>query len=156
MSLRVVTVLAATALAVSGGTALAVSGLSTAPPESERSAVEPAAVESVVRHEPGEAMLTQRVGTGVPRGAYQRAAAQARQVATAVSVRQAPARFSWRPDGPTNIGGRLVDVALDPADRDTVYVAAAGGGVWKSTDAGRTFDKAWPDSMSQAVGALAM
>ncbi len=155
MSRRILTVLAATAVAVSGGTVVAMSAY-TDPGGSARTTAEAVPRQVVVRHEPGQAMLDQRVGNGVPRGAYRRAVAQARQVPVAEAVRQAPARFTWRPDGPTNIGGRLVDVALDPSDQRTVYVAAASGGVWKSTDAGRTFDKAWPDTMTQAVGALAM
>ena len=31
-----------------------------------------------------------------------------------------------------------------PEPPDTIYIAAAGGGVWKSTDAGMTFTSVWP------------
>jgi hypothetical protein len=57
--------------------------------------------------------------------------------------------------GPTNIGGRLVDLVIDRAQPDTVYVAAATGGVWKTTDAGATLAKAWADDASQSMGAIA-
>jgi photosystem II stability/assembly factor-like uncharacterized protein len=54
------------------------------------------------------------------------------------------------------IGGRIVDLAVDPLAPDTVFVAAATGGVWKSSDAGSTFVAAWPSGLSQAMGALAI
>ena len=42
-----------------------------------------------------------------------------------------------------------------PPTPNTIYVAAAGGGVWKSTDAGLTYTTAWPDDYPQAIGSLA-
>ncbi|MGH3308751.1 MAG: WD40/YVTN/BNR-like repeat-containing protein, partial [Nocardioides sp.] len=62
----------------------------------------------------------------------------------------------WELEGPTNIGGRLTDLAIDPDDPDTVYVAAATGGVWKSTDGGATLETAWDDDDAQAIGAIAI
>ena len=37
--------------------------------------------------------------------------------------------------GPATVGGRIVDLAVDPRTPTTWYVAAAAGGVWKTTDA---------------------
>jgi len=37
-----------------------------------------------------------------------------------------------------------------------VFIAAASGGVWKTTDGNDTYETAWPDDLTQAVGALAM
>jgi photosystem II stability/assembly factor-like uncharacterized protein len=62
---------------------------------------------------------------------------------------------TWTDVGPTNIGGRITDLVVDPSGPNTIYVAAAGGGIWKSTDEGSTFTTAWPDSNAQAIGALA-
>ncbi|HET6858388.1 MAG TPA: sialidase family protein, partial [Streptomyces sp.] len=86
-------------------------------------------------------------GQPIPRHAHDRAAAQAGRLPT-VGGR-------WKPVGPTNIGGRIVSLALDPRRADTVYAAAASGGIWRSTDAGQTFTSAWPDSWTQAMGAVA-
>jgi len=62
----------------------------------------------------------------------------------------------WQFQGPTNIAGRVADIAIDPTTTpSTVYIAATTGGVWKSTDAGNTFTPAWPTRLNQAVGALA-
>ncbi|HEY3001655.1 MAG TPA: exo-alpha-sialidase, partial [Kribbellaceae bacterium] len=60
----------------------------------------------------------------------------------------------WQNLGPGNIGGRVTDLAVDPAQADTVYAAAATGGVWKSTDAGRTFSRAWAPTDPHSIGAL--
>ena len=63
---------------------------------------------------------------------------------------------TWSLEGPTNIGGRITGLAVDPVLPDTVYAAAASGGVWKSTDAATTFSSIWPDHFPQATGAIAM
>jgi hypothetical protein len=63
---------------------------------------------------------------------------------------------SWRFVGPTNVGGRVVDLAIDPATSpSTLYAAVSSGGIMKSTDGGVTWTPAWPDSDTQAMGALA-
>ncbi|HEX9376372.1 MAG TPA: glycosyl hydrolase [Actinomycetota bacterium] len=65
------------------------------------------------------------------------------------------ARAQWTFLGPTNIGGRVLDIAVDPAHADTVFIATATGGVWKTTDAGVTFQRAWPQRLTQSIGAVA-
>jgi photosystem II stability/assembly factor-like uncharacterized protein len=107
--------------------------------------------------EPDDYFLLQRSRRGdLPSsGDFRRAVRQAREIraATADAAQRAAA---WTLEGPTNIGGRLVDLAVEPANPDTVYVAAATGGVWKSTDAGTTLQRAWPDDASQSMGAIAL
>jgi photosystem II stability/assembly factor-like uncharacterized protein len=105
---------------------------------------------------PGDWFDSQRA-IGTDSGAYARALEQAaaigeRTAAVAADV----AGASWRHMGPTNFGGRVVDIAPDVDDLNTVFIAAASGGVWKSTDAGTTFTRSWPDELTQAMGALAM
>jgi photosystem II stability/assembly factor-like uncharacterized protein len=58
--------------------------------------------------------------------------------------------------GPSNIGGRLRDIAADPANKDVVYIATGSGGVWKSTDGGATFATAWDSQLPQSIGAIAV
>jgi photosystem II stability/assembly factor-like uncharacterized protein len=43
---------------------------------------------------------------------------------------------AWEFAGPTNIGGRVVDIEFDPLTPNIVYAATATGGVFKSTDMG--------------------
>src|ERR1051325_2434728 len=134
------------------------------------SARRPAArvIEAGPEHErPGEAeseaapddwMISQRVnGIGVPRSATEAAARQAdRLAARTAALDPAWAAAAWQSIGPTNIGGRILDIALDPSAASTLYVASASGGVWKSTDTGSTFTAAWPASFPQPIGAIAM
>jgi photosystem II stability/assembly factor-like uncharacterized protein len=87
-------------------------------------------------------------GQELPRHAYDDAAAQAARLPTVGGA--------WRLVGPTNIGGRIVDLAVDPRRRDTLYVAAASGGLWRSTNAGATFAPAWPQHQTQALGSVAI
>jgi hypothetical protein len=68
--------------------------------------------------------------------ALEQAAAQAKAIPSAGG--------SWEYAGANNIGGRITDVVVDPEQADNIYVPSAGGGVWKSSDAGMTYGPAWP------------
>ena len=54
--------------------------------------------------------------------------------------------------GPTNVGGRITCLVCDPAKPDTIWAGAAGGSVWQSTDAGRT----WKNQHSKPCSACAL
>src|SRR5215471_13598628 len=105
---------------------------------------------------PEDWFVTQRVTHGgIPIGAPERAAAQAAALVHAAEQSNRPlASARWRFVGPTNIGGRVVDIAVDPVAADTIYVAAATGGVWKSIDRGARFTSIWPAANPQSLGAL--
>src|SRR5688572_11308375 len=110
---------------------------------------------------PEDSFLAQRViHGGIPAGALQKARSQATRIRAAtrapVTGQSSPqvTTTPWQFVGPTNIGGRVVDVAVDPVVSDTIYVAAATGGVWKSTDAGAHFTAIWPATNPQSMGAL--
>jgi photosystem II stability/assembly factor-like uncharacterized protein len=108
--------------------------------------------------EPDDYFLLQRSTEGdLPsRGDFRRAVRQAQRIRSATASATERRGDRWSLAGPTNIGGRLVDLAIHPTQADTVYVAAATGGVWKSTDSGVTLQQAWPDDLSQAMGAIAI
>jgi photosystem II stability/assembly factor-like uncharacterized protein len=93
----------------------------------------------------------------IPATAFQDAVARARQIGQDTRARMPQlAAVQWQLRGPDNIGGRLIDVAVDPVSPDVVYVAAGTGGVWKSTDGGTTLVSAWADDLPQSMGALAV
>ena len=83
----------------------------------------------------------------VSRAQISRAVQQSRAIATTGGT--------WDYVGANNIGGRVTDVVVDPTHPDTIFIASAGGGVWKSTDAGLTYTPAWPNDYPQAIGSLA-
>ncbi|MFC7491942.1 MULTISPECIES: WD40/YVTN/BNR-like repeat-containing protein [unclassified Knoellia] len=62
----------------------------------------------------------------------------------------------WGNLGPSNIGGRIRDIAADPTTQGVSYIATGTGGLWKSTDSGATFDVAWDDQLPQSMGAVAV
>jgi len=41
--------------------------------------------------------------------------------------------------GPAIMSGRISDIANHPTNNKIIYIGAAGGGVWKSSDGGASF-----------------
>jgi photosystem II stability/assembly factor-like uncharacterized protein len=58
--------------------------------------------------------------------------------------------------GPALTAGRIVDVAVPPGQKNTLYVAAAAGGVWKTTNGGTTWTPLFDDQGSYSIGCLAL
>ena len=119
-----------------------------------------AAPSRAAENAPGDDFLTERLlsgAHGLADNAFTVAGQEALQVrAQTAATDPADANATWTFDGPTNVGGRVADLAVDPAHAGTVYAATAGGGVWKTTDAGRTFAPAWPATNPQSIGAIAV
>ena len=63
---------------------------------------------------------------------------------------------SWTPAGPENIGGRITDIAVDPLNNSIFYVAAATGGIYKTTDDGASWQNVFTNAPVITVGALAI
>lgn len=49
--------------------------------------------------------------------------------------------YSWNHRGPFNIGGRTRALAVDVTGEDTILAGGTSGGMWRSTDRGRTWSK---------------
>jgi len=54
------------------------------------------------------------------------------------------------------VTGRITSIVVDPTDSNTMYVGAAQGGIWKTTDRGKTWRPTSDDAVSLAIGALAI
>jgi len=62
----------------------------------------------------------------------------------------------WELVGPTNVGGRTTSIVCAPDRVDTIIIGAAGGGIWKSNDAGQTWRSLWHKEPTLNIGALAI
>lgn len=70
------------------------------------------------------------------------------------SVLVSPLKF--RGIGPALMSGRIGDIAIDPLNRSTWYVAVSSGGVWKTTNSGVTFTPIFDGYNSYSIGCLAI
>jgi photosystem II stability/assembly factor-like uncharacterized protein len=64
--------------------------------------------------------------------------------------------FSARSIGPAVMGGRVSDIAIDPVDPFTFYVALGTGGVMKTSNDGGTFSGIFESEAVAAIGAVAV
>ncbi len=62
----------------------------------------------------------------------------------------------WRNIGPANMAGRVTDIEAVDADFTTVFVGAASGGVWKSVNAGTTWEPIFENYGSANIGDIAV
>ena len=56
--------------------------------------------------------------------------------------------------GPAFVAGRIADIAVDPKHENTWYVAVASGGVWKTKNAGVTWEPIFDDQPSYSTGCI--
>jgi len=64
--------------------------------------------------------------------------------------------FRWRNIGPANMQGRVADVTGIPSPSKTMFVAAAAGGIWKSTNNGVTWRPVFDNQRVVSMGSLAI
>ncbi|MCK5145620.1 hypothetical protein KAR48_02630 [bacterium] len=64
------------------------------------------------------------------------------------------ANLDWQFVGPTNISGRVTDVAVvaPKGSNYTIYVATASGGIWKTVNEGTTWESIFDESPTQSIG----
>jgi hypothetical protein len=69
---------------------------------------------------------------------------------------------SWTNIGPAPVSsggsnsGRITGIAADPTNANIIYIAAASGGVWKTTDAGTTWTPLTDNQATLNMGAIAI
>ncbi len=74
----------------------------------------------------------------------------------------APNNTTWTALGPASLNagvptsGRITGIAVDPTNSSNIYIAAAGGGVWQSTDGGSTYNPLTDTQNTLAMGAIAI
>ncbi len=70
----------------------------------------------------------------------------------------APVNSSYSPysNHYSSVSGRITSIAVDPANSDIVYAAAAGGGLWNSTDGGSSWSPLTDNFPRLSSGSVAM
>lgn len=69
---------------------------------------------------------------------------------------QASVTEEWGNVGPVNIGGRTTSLVCHPTNTEVVWVGAAGGGVWQTSDGGATWATNWHSQDCLNIGSLAL
>ncbi len=62
---------------------------------------------------------------------------------------------AWVSAGPTNINGRVTSIAIDPNDGNRIYATTVGG-IWRSLDAGRRWERVSDDFLSTVFSSIAV
>ena len=65
-------------------------------------------------------------------------------------------QVNFRMIGPATTSGRIVDIAVNPINSSEYYLAAAYGGVWKTSNAGITYKPIFDNYGTQSIGCLAI
>jgi photosystem II stability/assembly factor-like uncharacterized protein len=104
-----------------------------------------------------EWMYLQRANAdgSIPDAAVNEAIAQSKAMGQAATGSPSTDQV-WTELGPSNIGGRIRDLAFDPTTRDVAYIAAGSGGLWRTADGGATLSSVWPHYLPQSMGAVAV
>ncbi|MFZ1729198.1 MAG: T9SS type A sorting domain-containing protein [Bacteroidota bacterium] len=98
-------------------------------------------------------------GGSIPEGARVRAWREAEAELPMFAPRGKDAMqevMEWKNMGPFNIGGRIITVAVNPKNANTILIGAAGGGIWRSYNAGSSWQSVSDDLPTQALGAIAI
>src|SRR5690348_8178330 len=83
--------------------------------------------------------------------------AQAQEAATTTpTIESALANLKMRAIGPAIMGGRIDDIAADPTNPEVIYIGAAAGGAWKTTDGGMTWNPIFENEPNPSIGAIAV
>lgn len=64
--------------------------------------------------------------------------------------------FSWRGIGPALMSGRIADIAIDSTDPSIWYVAVGSGGVFKTDNAGTTWEPIFDHYGSYSIGCVTL
>jgi hypothetical protein len=62
---------------------------------------------------------------------------------------------AWSSTGPTNINGRVTHIAIDPTNNQRIFVTTVGG-VWRSIDGGRRWQRVSDDFLSTVLASVAI
>ena len=64
--------------------------------------------------------------------------------------------LKWRSVGPALTAGRISDIAVNPSNPAEYYLAIASGGIFKTTNAGTTYEPIFDSYGSYSVGCISI
>ncbi|MBP6977751.1 MAG: hypothetical protein KBB71_05520 [Lentimicrobiaceae bacterium] len=109
-------------------------------------------VTKVAKTYPGDWLAYQRA---YPHGQINtRSYLQAFEKAAEMQNGSARSGFDYELMGPTNIGGRITDIAVHPDSPFTWYIGASTGGIFKTTDGGNTWENVFIHAPLISIGDL--
>lgn len=103
---------------------------------------------------PGEWMATQRMypHSEIKTDVYLKEMKNATQMAQESRSKN----YTWELVGPTNIGGRITDIEMPLGQSDIMYIGAATGGVFKTEDAGGSWQQIFHDIPTISIGDIVL
>lgn len=112
---------------------------------------------SLLELKPNEWMLMQRMYpySEINSEAYEQLREQSIQIHEE-AARYKSGQEDWELVGPFNVGGRVTDVEMHSSDTETIYITAASGGIWKSTDKGKSWNQIFDNPYTQSIGDMAI
>ena len=72
------------------------------------------------------------------------------------AIKEAISKLELRGIGPAVMGGRIADIAIHQDDPSTWYIAVGSGGVWKTENAGITWDPIFDGQKSYSIGCVSI
>jgi photosystem II stability/assembly factor-like uncharacterized protein len=72
------------------------------------------------------------------------------------ALQEAVSGLRFRGIGPAVMGGRIADIAVNPLDPNTWYVAVGSGGLWKTVNRGTTWDPVFDGQASYSIGCVTL
>lgn len=66
-----------------------------------------------------------------------------------------PGGCAWTSAGPTNINGRVTNIAIDPNNNQRIFITTVGG-IWRSRDGGRRWQRVSDDFLATVFASIAV